>query len=44
MLYADDRNAFVEVNWLTPRRVRALTVTGTRGVNQRRVYDAADHD
>jgi UDP-N-acetylglucosamine 3-dehydrogenase len=32
MLYADDRNAFVEVNWLTPRRVRALTVTGTEGI------------
>jgi UDP-N-acetylglucosamine 3-dehydrogenase len=32
MLYADDRNAFVETNWLTPRRVRTLTVTGTEGI------------
>jgi UDP-N-acetylglucosamine 3-dehydrogenase len=32
MLYADDRNAFVEANWLTPRRVRTLTVTGTEGI------------
>jgi len=32
MLYADDRNAFVEANWLTPRRIRTLTVTGTEGI------------
>lgn len=32
MMYADDRNAFVETNWLTPRRVRTLTVTGTEGI------------
>jgi UDP-N-acetylglucosamine 3-dehydrogenase len=32
MLYADDRNAFIETNWLTPRRVRTLTVTGTEGI------------
>jgi UDP-N-acetylglucosamine 3-dehydrogenase len=32
MLYADDRSAFVETNWLTPRRVRTLTVTGTEGI------------
>jgi UDP-N-acetylglucosamine 3-dehydrogenase len=32
MLYDDDRNAFVEANWLTPRRIRTLTVTGTEGI------------
>jgi UDP-N-acetylglucosamine 3-dehydrogenase len=32
MLYTDDRNAFVETNWLTPRRIRTLTVTGTEGI------------
>jgi UDP-N-acetylglucosamine 3-dehydrogenase len=32
MLYTDDRNAFVEANWLTPRRIRTLTVTGTEGI------------
>ena len=32
MLYEDDRNAFVETNWLTPRRIRTLTVTGTEGI------------
>jgi UDP-N-acetylglucosamine 3-dehydrogenase len=32
LLYSRDRNAFVETNWLTPRRVRTLTVTGTEGI------------
>ena len=32
LLYEDERNAFVESNWLTPRRVRTLTVTGTEGI------------
>ena len=32
LFYKGDRNAFVEVNWLTPRRIRTLTVTGTEGI------------
>jgi len=32
LLYGGDRNAFVETNWLTPRRVRTLTITGTEGI------------
>jgi UDP-N-acetylglucosamine 3-dehydrogenase len=32
LLYSRDRSAFVETNWLTPRRVRTLTVTGTEGI------------
>lgn len=27
-----DRSAFIEANWLTPRKVRSLTVTGTEGL------------
>ena len=30
--FDDDRSAFVEANWLTPRKVRSLTVTGTEGL------------
>jgi len=32
LIYRGDRNAFVEANWLTPRKVRTLTVTGTEGI------------
>ncbi len=32
LIYDKDRNAFVETNWLTPRRVRTLTITGTEGI------------
>jgi UDP-N-acetylglucosamine 3-dehydrogenase len=32
LLYEKDRSAFIETNWLTPRRVRTLTVTGTEGI------------
>ena len=32
LIYGGNRNAFVETNWLTPRRVRTLTVTGTEGI------------
>lgn len=30
--YGNSHVAFVETNWLTPRRVRTLTVTGTEGI------------
>ena len=30
--YGENRNAFVKANWLTPRKVRTLTVTGTEGI------------
>jgi UDP-N-acetylglucosamine 3-dehydrogenase len=30
--YSRNRNAFIETNWLTPRRIRTLTVTGTEGI------------
>ena len=30
--FTDNRTAFIETNWLTPRRVRTLTVTGTEGI------------
>jgi UDP-N-acetylglucosamine 3-dehydrogenase len=32
LLYSGDRTAFIETNWLTPRRIRTLTVTGTEGI------------
>jgi UDP-N-acetylglucosamine 3-dehydrogenase len=32
LIYSGDRNDFVEANWLTPRKVRTLTVTGTEGI------------
>ena len=32
LLFSHDRNAFVETNWLTPRKVRTLTITGTEGI------------
>jgi UDP-N-acetylglucosamine 3-dehydrogenase len=32
LIYSGNRNAFVEANWLTPRKVRTLTVTGTEGI------------
>jgi len=30
--FKDNRNAFIETNWLTPRKVRRLIVTGTKGL------------
>ena len=30
--YPDNRNAFVETNWLTPRKIRKLIITGTEGL------------
>jgi UDP-N-acetylglucosamine 3-dehydrogenase len=30
--YTRNRTAFIETNWLTPRRVRTLTITGTEGI------------
>ncbi len=30
--YEGNRSGFVETNWLTPRKVRTLTVTGTEGI------------
>jgi len=30
--YKGDRNAFIETNWLTPRVVRNLTITGSEGI------------
>ena len=30
--YSRNRTAFIETNWLTPRRVRTLTITGTEGI------------
>jgi UDP-N-acetylglucosamine 3-dehydrogenase len=30
--FSDNRTAFIETNWLTPRRVRTLTITGTEGI------------
>ena len=30
--YLNNRNAFVETNWLTPRKVRKLIITGTEGL------------
>lgn len=30
--FEGNRNAFIETNWLTPRKVRRLIVTGTRGL------------
>jgi UDP-N-acetylglucosamine 3-dehydrogenase len=30
--YGNGRTAFIETNWLTPRRVRTLNVTGTEGI------------
>ena len=32
MCYPNNRGAFIETNWLTPRKVRTLTVTGTEGI------------
>ncbi len=32
LFYDRDRSAFIETNWLTPRRIRTLTVTGTEGI------------
>ena len=32
MCFPDHKAAFVETNWLTPRKVRTLTVTGTEGI------------
>ena len=34
MLFEDERNAFIEANWLTPRKIRRLTITGTEGIMQ----------
>lgn len=30
--FKGDRNAFIETNWLTPRKVRRLIITGTEGL------------
>ena len=30
--YSLNRSGFVETNWLTPKRVRSLTITGTEGI------------
>jgi UDP-N-acetylglucosamine 3-dehydrogenase len=30
--FDNDRSAFIETNWLTPRKVRTLTITGTEGL------------
>lgn len=30
--YTNNRNAIVSTNWLTPRRIRTLTLTGTEGI------------
>ena len=30
--FREDRNAFIETNWLTPRKVRRLIITGTEGL------------
>jgi UDP-N-acetylglucosamine 3-dehydrogenase len=32
MGYPDNKGAFIETNWLTPRKVRTLSVTGTEGI------------
>ncbi len=32
LIYEGNCNAFIETNWLTPRRIRTLTVTGTEGI------------
>ena len=34
MRFEDKRSAFVEANWLTPRKVRRLIITGTEGIIQ----------
>jgi UDP-N-acetylglucosamine 3-dehydrogenase len=30
--YPENRTAFIEANWLTPKKVRQLNVTGTKGI------------
>ncbi len=30
--FGDNRNAIVSTNWLTPRRIRTLVITGTEGI------------
>jgi len=30
--YHGNKSAFVETNWLTPRKIRTLTITGTEGI------------
>ena len=30
--YSGNRSGFVETNWLTPKRVRSLTITGSEGI------------
>ena len=32
MCYPNNRGAFIETNWLTPRKIRTLSVTGTEGI------------
>ena len=32
LLYADNKSGMVETNWLTPHKIRELTVTGTGGI------------
>ena len=30
--YSGNKSGFVETNWLTPKRVRSLTITGSEGI------------
>jgi len=32
IVYPENRTAFIEANWLTPKKVRQLNVTGTKGI------------
>jgi UDP-N-acetylglucosamine 3-dehydrogenase len=32
MCFTGNRGAFIEANWLTPRKIRTLTITGTEGI------------
>lgn len=34
MSFKDGRSASIEANWLTPRKIRRLTITGTEGIIQ----------
>jgi UDP-N-acetylglucosamine 3-dehydrogenase len=49
LFYKKQRGGFVETNWLTPRKIRTLTITGTEGIinveyiNQRLVLEKKEH-
>lgn len=30
--FSENKSAFIETNWLTPRKIRSLTITGTEGL------------